>query len=228
MIQEQLNMLYQPCLSSRTRFVPCGLVNEGLYTKSRTKVLWLLKDPNDPEPKVGEKWRQWNLPEWILVDIAEKKWGGRTMWKVVGALTYGMQQNSFPPYCVSYENEDHICDGLRMIGVTNLKKTGGGSASKNEEIHAAANDDVDLWTEEIRIMAPHLVVCGGTYWYIKQPLGLLDKRLQVGSTYAIYDFNGHECVLLDMFHPEYRISCVLHYSFFKDCILELRANGLIP
>ncbi len=228
MIQEQLNRLYQPYLSSRTRFVPCGLVNESLYTKSRTRVLWLLKDPNDPEPEAGKIWEQWDLPGQLLFNITQKRWGGRTMWKVIGALTYGMQQNRFPPYRTSYDNEENICDGLRMIGVTNLKKTGGGSTSKNEEIHAAANDDIELWSEEIRIMAPHLVVCGGTYHFINQPLGIIDRLLQVGRWYAIYDFNGHECVLLDMHHPAYRVSGVLHYSFFKDCVLELRTKGLIP
>lgn len=222
MIQEQLDQLYKPYQSGRAHFVPCGLVDEDLYSQARTRVLWLLKEPNDPELIT------WNLPEQIRVDVREKSWAGRIMWKVVGALTYGMQQSDFPPYRTSYDNEANICNGLGMIGVTNLKKSGGGSSSKDDEIRAAAKEDVDLWTEEIRIMAPHLVICGGTYTYIKKPLGLIDKQLQVGSRYAVYDFGGHQCVLLHMLHPAYRISGALLYAFFKDCIVELRSKDLIP
>ena len=47
MIQEKLDKLYKKYEGSR--FVPCGLVDEKSYKNSRTKVLWLLKDPNDPE-----------------------------------------------------------------------------------------------------------------------------------------------------------------------------------
>ncbi len=228
MIQEQLDQLYRPYQSAQVRFVPCGLVDEDLYSKVRTRVLWLLKDPNDPEPEDINDWAPWSLHEQIRLDVEEKSWTGRIMWKVVGALTYGMQQADFPPYRTSYDNEANICNGLGMIGVTNLKKSGGGSSSKDDEIRAAAKENIDLWTEEIRIMAPHLVVCGGTYTYITKPLGLIDQLLQVGRRYAVYDFGGHQCVLLDMYHPAYRVSGVLLYAFFKDCILELRTKGLIP
>ncbi|MCH8011026.1 MAG: hypothetical protein IIA61_03605 [Candidatus Marinimicrobia bacterium] len=229
MIQEQLDRLYKLKKQGRVRFVNCGLVNEDLYSNARTKVLWLLKDPNDPEPDDIKDWKPWNLPEQIRVNIKEKYWARRIMWKVVGALTYGMQQSDFPPFRTCYDSEAmNICNGLGMIGVTNLKKSGGGGSSKNIEILTVAREDIDLWTEEIRIMAPHIVICGGIYGYIKKPLGLFDKLLQAGGRYAIHNFDGHQCILLDMHHPAYRVSVALMFAFFKDCIEELRFKGLIP
>ena len=227
MIQEQLDQLYQPYLKNKSRFVPCGLVDEDCYDKSDTKAIWLLKEPNDIT-EGDEEWKQWNLIEEIRADINMREWGKGTMWKVIGALAYGMQQKSYPSYRTSYENKNHISDGLMTIGVTNLKKTGGGGSSISEEIHESVQTEIDLWTEEIRIMAPHIVVCGGTFFYIEKPLGLEPRPLQVGGRYAKHKINGHECVLVDVPHPAYRVSGVLHYSYFKDCIQELRAESLIP
>ena len=43
MIQETLTQLYKNYPNKHSRFVPCGLVNEAEYRKSRTKTLWLLE-----------------------------------------------------------------------------------------------------------------------------------------------------------------------------------------
>ena len=230
-IQDELNKLYDE--HTKSRFVRCGIVDEETYNKSRTKVLWLLKDPNDPKEQYrNNDWKPWNLPEQIRINIKEKKWKGRQMWKVVGAMTYGLQQENFPSFLESYDNYEskapNICKGLKAIAVTNLKKIEGGGSSKQDEIIISAKDDKDLWSEEIRIMAPDLVVCGGTYNFIKGLLKLSKQNIQAGSEYATHYFGGHKCLLLSMYHPAYHISPTLHYAFFKDCIEELRNEKRLP
>lgn len=235
MIQEKLNNLYKK--EKDPRFVPCGLVDEKSYTKSRTKVLWFLKEPNDPPKENHSNDRiEWTLPKYIIKYIItepEKNWKNNKMWKVVGALSYGMQQPSFPYFTTSYE-EDNVCKGLEMIGVTNLKKSGGGGSSKQDKIKIAVEDDSNkkLWTEEIRIMAPDLVICGGTYGYIKDLLSFSEVDLPIQSGwykyYAVKNLGTHQCTFLDFYHPAYRISPALLYAFFKDCVQELRNKKRFP
>lgn len=83
-----------------------------------------------------------------------------------------------------------------------------------------AKECKELWIKEIEIMKPDLIVCGGTYNFIKGPLRLTDIQLGTGGRFAkLFDRN---CIIIDMNHPAYRISPVLFYAFFKDCILEIR------
>ena len=95
-ITEELNNLYNRDSEKIKNMVKGGVVNEGKYLESRNKVLWLLKEANTSEP--------FPLVEQIKINIDEKSWQGRIMWKVVGALTYGLQQENYPSFEESYHN----------------------------------------------------------------------------------------------------------------------------
>lgn len=122
MIPEKLQGLYNSynSLNPNEHFVPCGVVNEEVYESSSPKLVFVLKEPNDPRQTPG-----WSLVR-FLQDQVKKGLSGQPiyhMWKVIGIWSYAIH-NGFPRY--GDINAFQIsAQGLNCIGMTNLKKSGG-------------------------------------------------------------------------------------------------------
>lgn len=54
MISQKLEELYNQQSSPDEHFVRCGVVNQEVYESDRPKLVFILKEPNDPEQK--EDW----------------------------------------------------------------------------------------------------------------------------------------------------------------------------
>ena len=215
-INEQLNYLYQRHEKESKQLVKGGLINEGEYLASKIKVVSLLKEPNDP-PKDGRI--NWSLPEDLKKNIDNKHFKGRQMWKIIGTWIYAMQ-NQFGYYKDIYSNNTAI-EGLKYLGVTNLKKSGGGANSNNNIIYEDAKRSKILWTEELKIMAPDIVMCAGTYGIISEIIDLSDNQwLKSGVRYGLSP-ELPKMLFVDFYHPGYRVRPYMMYAYLKEAFKEL-------
>jgi len=219
MIQKKLNKLYQKYSLHAEHFVSCGLVNEDEYLNSKPRVVFLLKEPNDKERNSN-----WDLTDYINYCIEEDKI--QKMWKVAGIWSYAIIHQFFP-YFDQVNRNDLAAKGLKAIGITNLKKSGGGGqASPN--ISKAAAEEEPLWTKELKIMEAHIVLCGGTFWIVNESLsGFKYERLRCGLHYSRKENNKTNSLIIEFYHPGYRVKHSLMYAHLKELIHELKELGLL-
>ena len=217
-INEQLNCLYQRNEIESKQLVKGGLINEDVYLASKIKVVSLLKEPNDP-PKDGKEVENWSLPEYLKKNIDYKHFKVRQMWKIIGTWIYAMQ-NQFFYYSDIYNNSNDI-EGLKYLGVTNLKKSGGGANSNNNIIYENAKRSKKLWTEELKIMAPDIVMCAGTYGIIRKIIGLPNNQwMKSGVRWGLCS-ELPKMLFVDFYHPAYRVRPYMMYAYLKEAFKEL-------
>lgn len=217
-IKEQLNCLYQRYEIESEQLVKGGLINEDIYLASKIKIVSLMKEPNDP-PKDGKEIKNWSLPEDLKKNIDNEHFKGRQMWKVLGTWIYAMQ-NQFGYYIDIYNNSN-ASEGLKYLGVTNLKKSGGGANSNNNIIREYAERSKELWTDELKIMAPDIVMCAGTYGIISKIIDLSDNKcLKSGVRYGSSP-ELPKMLFVDFYHPGYRVRPYMMYAYLKEAFKEL-------
>jgi hypothetical protein len=139
----------------RTAYARVGIGNDFCfdgpgdeYWTTTPRVLFLLKEPNQAKGGADMRHQLRKGPEhgiWYAV----ARWG-------VGIL-HGAP---FPP---KEMDKEHLKSSMRRIAAINLKKAIGGAQADARQLHVAAHRDRDLLGEQIRALAPHLVVACGTF-----------------------------------------------------------------
>lgn len=152
--ERRLDDLFQ-CWTSRcspderVRFVKDGIIDQAQWDQCVKRIAFLLKEPNLGESGVGNH----DLREWAR----KKPWSGLGYW------AYGLQAttvSSIPPF----EQAKRTCDAAcRASAVVNLKKIGGGGIADDNALAQALDRDWDLIAEQLAIIQPTIVVCGGTW-----------------------------------------------------------------
>jgi len=193
-IQSQLDKLYADFRikdPENKQLVGCGLVDEAAYTSAPHRIVWILKEPVD-----DTRSEAWTLPGYFREVANNQRSVCRTS-RPLGAFSAALLQTHD-----SYASASAAMSfGLRHIGVTNLKKSGGGTSSSWSEIDAEAARTVELWTKELEIMKPDIVICGGTYWHIHQRIGLTSQQATSGWYYGIQKQANHTTVFIQAHHP---------------------------
>lgn len=210
-INQELDNLYKKWIRPNEQFVKGGVVDEAMYDSSEVKVLMLLKEVNDPEQE-----ENWSLITLIQDQIHNLKF--YPVWERVGEWSFGIGQG-FPPYqkIVGSLREANITEGLLNIATTNLKKSGGTGESDYEVLRKHAIDNKELWTKEIEIIRPDIVVCGGTFQIVQEILGFEYKKCASGANFG----QAIGMKFLDFYHPMYRISPKVLYAYFKETMIAL-------
>lgn len=211
-INQELDVLYQQWLRPNEQFVKGGVVDEDMYEDCAVKVLMLLKEVNDPEQT-----ENWSLVTLIQDQIQNLKF--YPVWERVGEWSFGLLQG-FPHYqkIIGSYREYNISEGLLNIATTNLKKSGGAVESDLEVIRKHAMDNKELWTSEIEIIRPDIVVCGGTFPIVQEILGFENKQCASGANFG----QAIGTKFLDFYHPMYRISPKVLYAYFKETMTDIR------
>jgi hypothetical protein len=196
--------------------IDCGLVDEAAYGSAAMRVVWVLKEAVDEKQTHG-----WSLPGYFL-DVAEGRRPPSRTARPLGALTWGLLHGS-ASYAAARE---HMGAGLRALGVTNLKKSGGPSSSRWSIIAKAANRTRELWMEELRVMDPDVVVCGGTFWHVGPRLCGDPSKAPRGSRYGFWRELGRVRLVVEAAHPaSWANGRELAYANLKDAVSHGR--GLV-
>jgi hypothetical protein len=193
-IQHRLADLYSAWRREHTgdHLVECGLVDEASYAAAPLRIVWVLKEAVDEDQTTG-----WILPGYFL-DVARGRFRPSRTARPLGALTYGLLFGAD-----SYEAARHMMpQGLRALGVTNLKKSGGGVSSKWAVIDQEAERTKHLWREQPRVMRPQVILCGATLWNVAPRLRLSPLRsVPGGARYSIWSEPDQRAVVVEARHP---------------------------
>jgi hypothetical protein len=202
LINEKLHDLYIHYYGEdyKKKIIPCGIVDENAYSASKPRIAFVLKEPHSKD--VG-----WSIPCGLLRNVDrgslgfEKKYA--YTWNQAGVWAYAIH-NGFRDY-KELCKPVLIAEGIRSIGMTNLKKTGGESVAVPKTIQNHASSDVDLWQHELEIMDPDLIICGRTYKYVVNNLGLKGEKIFEDKDQPYYcarwEINGHSTFILQFWHP---------------------------
>ena len=179
-----------------------GIVDKERWETAPRKVLILLKDPHDEDPN-----HKWNLVDTIRDGNWSRK-ASQKIWNTAGQMAFAIQnwdRRNFPGFPLeSKESKDESRNALLQCAVVNIKKTGGGSAAKPEEILRWARETEDLLLSQIREINPEIILCGYTWRYIKRYWKNVNKIAR-----AVYKPDDYFCI--DYYHPANRYPNLLNY-----------------
>src|ERR1022692_3478306 len=137
-------------------FVTDGAVDVEAYSGSSPKILFLLKEVNDPGPGGGG---------WCLRDFLRQ--GGRPeTWTNVTRWVYGIRNlpAEVPWHIVSGVGipEKQRCCQLRTVAAVNLKKTPGGHTTDMRSFWPVVHRDAEHLREQFNLYSADLVICCGS------------------------------------------------------------------
>ena len=173
---------------AESEIVKDGVFDEARWKSAPLRVLFILKDAYDSEnPKEG-----WDLRQFAH----EEGFNGVTLREMshwVHALFHS--DHKYP--CNS---SDQLREALLSTASINVKKTPGATYAVNSEIREHAVDFKDLLNEQIELIDPELVVCGSTWWAIKN---VIEAPRTSDPTGLVYKTRSGR-VFLDFWHPANR------------------------
>jgi len=131
------------------KFAPDGILDDVDWAHAPQKLLFLLKETN----KYSGDIRKHIVQEW------------RAPWPFVAMWAYGLKNvkaSRIPEFAVANDPRNYK-PALESSAVMNLKKLTGVGSSIREELLEATKDDKDFINEELGIIQPDIIVCGGTF-----------------------------------------------------------------
>ncbi len=184
-------------------FAKDGIIDETAWNDAPRKVLFLLKDTNA-------------CPQDFRAVVRGNPW------KVVGHWAYGIQnveQHHIPSFAEAEGSFEAACAASAIV---NLKKQPGTSSSNLLEVEAAARADLCLIREELAIIEPEVIVCGGTFRIVKKvfpEFQSIEPSDPDGKCYVV-----DETVWIDYCHPSARYRHDMMYytltAFYRNYLAE--------
>jgi hypothetical protein len=215
MIKLDEDKLFEEWSQQRPGFVADGVVDETAYKKSECKLLFVLKEVNDPDG--GE----WDLREFLRECKRPQTWDNIARW------VHGIRNiNNVPEWNFYKEIDDNFrINTLRSICAVNLKKSPGGHTADNGSIWHVMQQDQQYLKKQLSFYSPDLVVCCGTgdmfHWVLSQGG---DDYIWKTTSRGVYHFDWNGIPVLAFPHPEARIpSNILTYAFI-DAAKEILHN----
>ena len=196
---EEIYIWYRAKYADRNSYlIPDGIVDVENYAG----ILFLLKEAYSREQQFGE----WDLAAGLA---AEGPWG---MWNHVAKWTAGLLNSNdhhIAPFGdMSKEDRNAM---LRKTAVVNLKKVNGASSSSDDDLMQYTKDNAEILRREVAYVQPQIIVCGGTFKFLKE---LYDVKIKhhCDNWYYWLDLGDMKKVLvLDYFHPAVRYPELLTY-----------------
>jgi len=206
-------------------FIEDGIVDEYIWITTKLKVLFLLKDAND---EGGTK--DWDLRGFLRQGAFDGTQGYTATWGLIARYAYGIQKgfctwiatefkNSGVDFSIHTQRQDY----LKSIAVMNIKKSGGAGTNKWDELEDAVRSSRSFILDEIGIIAPDVIVAGGTGWLIPkiftEPGSLEEVTLSTGV--MCQKLGNENCYILHYYHPQARYPHNLMYMALMESLREL-------
>lgn len=182
------------------KFISDGIIDEQLYQNAKTKILFVTKEPNDSDQT------SWDLADLLNQDYSKNFAIRLAEW------THGIL-NDFPPLS-SLTDYKVLHESLKSAAVINLKKIGGASQSKGEEIISHTLQNKPFLLRQIKIIQPEIIIGGvgnTEIWKI-----LFDNIELECSGYDILVGKWDNAKIIDFYHPSYRVPRAMTYSLLQN------------
>ena len=173
-----------------------GIVCEENYESANPKLLFVAKEPNNPEG-IGFDFRKWWQEE---VKYAFSK--RLCQW------AYGVW-NGFPSLSEFDAKADEL-EVMRSISFMNLKKVGGTGSADPEKIRSITARDKDLLRRQIKIIDPDVIIGGvgdSSLWSLLFP-GIAFQNCGFDIPVA----RVGRVRVIDFYHPSYPVPRAMSYS----------------
>ena len=204
---ERLNRLFKEWEENvsgyKGKFIKDGIINEPFYISAPQKILFIAKEPNDPDQE------SWDFREW---------WNKEVKYPFsyhIAEWSYGLL-NNFPPYDTIRATENAALNAVKQIAFMNIKKIGGRGNSSCEEMMEHLRQNHKYVLEEIGIINPEIIITGLSWEDLRTELfGNLEWQ-DSGYEIAIARFNNAK--VLDFYHPSSRNAPAAAYSLLQNVV----------
>ncbi len=174
------------------RLVRDGVINPLAWDEAPRKVLFILKERNLNAVQTKK------IPADELYDFRLSCRRGN--WRVLGQWAYSLQRPDARP-SFSEADQNHV-QAFHASAIINLKKTPGNESSKTEDILASAGLFKDILNQQIDLLRPDVILCGGRGSVLNIARSVL----------------GRSCEgWIDFYHP----SCRLNRRLMYDALMGL-------
>jgi len=199
---------------NRPGFVADGVVDEDAYHASTPRLLFVLKEVNDPGG--GE----WDLRQFILEGGRAQTWDNVTRW------VEGVRQlpSDAPWNALKNISKERRRKALRSIVAVNLKKSPGGHTTDPAALATIAAEDKAFLKRQFSLYEPDLVICCGA-----DTSNTLHRLIDIGAQPEwkatsrgiwYHEFRPGKFVV-SFAHPEARVAdCLLYYGLI-DALREI-------
>ena len=211
--------------ASDSSFVGNGFVRDGVacertYIESTPKILFVLKETNDPSGSDGD------LREFMRNGATANTWNNITRW-VEGIRNL---PNDTPWEVLEYIDEERRQEALRTIAAVNLKKAPGGSTAVLAQLEQAAENDKLYIKEQIKIYnADYIIFCGSDTSNIFH--SLVDRReveWRRTSRGVWFHKPYPDPYMIQYYHPQAHYpNHLLHYGLV-DAVREIKNHRQSP
>lgn len=133
-------------------FIDDGPVDFDAYAAAATRIVFVLKEPNIA-PSVEED--RWSLAE--VIDGRAATWSMLACWANGLQSTVPARWQELPSATAVHRRE-----WLQRVAVINLHKGAGRTTTDMRTLEQRASEASELIREQLRLLAPHLVVACGT------------------------------------------------------------------
>ncbi len=189
------------------KYVNDGIINEELFRAQKQKVLFIAKEPNNPNQQEGDYTEWWKEGPKYSFSINIAVWA------------YGIL-NDFPAYINFIEKGELLKEALQSIAFMNVKKIGGASVSKYAEISEHIEQNRDLLEMQIKSINPDIIIsCLGDGKLNDALYGnLIWKDAKCGVKFSSYNHSQ----LIDFYHPSARMPNMASYALLKEIVNEIK------
>lgn len=207
--EEELFAEWRP---KRRGFVADGVIDESAYLQSSRKLLFVLKEVNDPDGG------GWDLREFVKKGERARTWDNITRW-VEGIRRLG---EDIPWSELVEIDGERRRETLKSIAAVNLKKSPGGHTTDSAELAKISEEDRVFLARQFALYAPDVIVCCGTSDLFHSLVPICEQP-QWKSTRRGVRFHAYrpEKFVVEYSHPEARCTPQLLYYGLIDAIREI-------
>lgn len=161
-----------------------GIVNEDRYSRARTKILFIAKEPHNQDV--------YDYREWWREEIAHAFSYRMAEW------SYGIL-NDFPQYNDIWSDPDGAHGALPSIAFMNIKKSGGHGNSEFASMMAHAEMNFHFLHQQIDIISPDIIITGTTWRELRNRL--FPSVTWTNSGYDVASGRHGSAKVIDFYHP---------------------------
>ena len=192
-------------------FVPDGAVCGETFESTSTRIVFLLKEMNDPGGG------NWDLREFLRSGGQGATWNNVTRWtRSILALP-----NLLPWEDLEDVDENARIEALKRIAAVNPQKVPGGATAYVDELHNFVYRNCEFLRRQLELYRPNLIVgCGGAVAEVlfREVYPKPEWRQSVqGIRYAEIE----RATYLDYYHPNARISKKLLHDWLIESLRDL-------
>ncbi|MEA4928047.1 MAG: hypothetical protein VB104_05155 [Candidatus Limiplasma sp.] len=208
---------------TRDFFIEDGIIDESAWMKvpQEKHILFVLKDANDEHPR-----SDWKIRDLLDHDVKY------TMWRRAAEWVRGIILTELDGPDIFYEEFQEgigTLDWLKQTAVINLKKTPGAGSANVAEIPEYAKVDAIEIQEEIALIDPDIIICGGTRDAFNIACEISDCPVLRADTlhgYSLIKVCGRPRLVIDYYHPANRYPRILNYYGIVGIYRHALANGV--